>query len=211
MPLRLVIEEKKWIESWARIPAMNCDKVLAMSFFQWFPVWWNNLFLLWKVIFVINLLSPIMFVISIVQKKKKYAILYFVLIINVVFWFVAAPFYRFALAALLLNCSLVISEIHQLKLSNIIIFNWNKKLTYILTIVFASRFFYLAKDNLVNRIIFPVSLESTETKVFNEGGFPILVPKEGDKCFDAPLPCTPYPDKNLILRGNSLEEGFKMK
>jgi hypothetical protein len=37
----------------------------------------------------------------------------------------------------------------------------------------------------------------------------VYVPKEGDRCFDCRIPCTPYPDSTLVLRGYTLESGFQ--
>ena len=36
-----VLDIKRWITSWARIPMKNHDEVLAMPFKEWFSVWWN--------------------------------------------------------------------------------------------------------------------------------------------------------------------------
>jgi len=39
-------------------------------------------------------------------------------------------------------------------------------------------------------------------------GLTIYTPAQGDECWDAPLPCTPYFRPQLRLRGKSLSEGF---
>ncbi len=40
-------------------------------------------------------------------------------------------------------------------------------------------------------------------------GLTVYVPDEGDQCWDAPLPCTPYPKSNLRLRNDGeIESGF---
>jgi len=39
-------------------------------------------------------------------------------------------------------------------------------------------------------------------------GLTIYTPAQGDECWDAPLPCTPYFRPQLKLRGKSLSEGF---
>jgi hypothetical protein len=43
-------------------------------------------------------------------------------------------------------------------------------------------------------------------------GLPVYVPAQGNQCWDAPLPCTPYFDESLRLRNlrndSSLRSGF---
>ncbi len=39
-------------------------------------------------------------------------------------------------------------------------------------------------------------------------GLHLWVPASGDQCWDSPLPCTPYPDPRLRLRGDGLRSGF---
>ncbi len=42
------------------------------------------------------------------------------------------------------------------------------------------------------------------------GTFNLSVPIKDDRCYCRPLPCTPYYNDKLILRGESLQEGFKI-
>jgi hypothetical protein len=39
----------------------------------------------------------------------------------------------------------------------------------------------------------------------------IYVPTTDDRCFDSPLPCTPYLNSDLEMRGKNLEDGFRIK
>ena len=43
-------------------------------------------------------------------------------------------------------------------------------------------------------------------------GLRLYVPQEGDQCWDAPLPCTPYPNADLRLRRQGdLGSGFLLE
>jgi hypothetical protein len=46
-----------------------------------------------------------------------------------------------------------------------------------------------------------------ETK--KASGMNIYVPISGDRCYDHALPCTPYPDSTVVLRGATLQSGFR--
>ena len=35
-------------------------------------------------------------------------------------------------------------------------------------------------------------------------------PADSDRCWDAPLPCTPYKDRELIMLGDEIGSGFKI-
>jgi hypothetical protein len=41
-------------------------------------------------------------------------------------------------------------------------------------------------------------------------GLPVYVPDTGDQCWDAPLPCTPFPGVGFRMRGPTLQHGFTM-
>jgi len=53
-------------------------------------------------------------------------------------------------------------------------------------------------------------IREIETYEFTaDSGLILQVPVEGDECWDAPLPCTPYPNPELQLRqDNDLGSGF---
>jgi hypothetical protein len=40
-------------------------------------------------------------------------------------------------------------------------------------------------------------------------GLQLVVPTDDNRCFDAPLPCTPHPTPHLTARGSSLADGFR--
>jgi hypothetical protein len=46
------------------------------------------------------------------------------------------------------------------------------------------------------------------TRYRTDSGLEVVVPVEDDRCWDAPLPCTPYRRRDLRLRGASMREGF---
>jgi hypothetical protein len=53
----------------------------------------------------------------------------------------------------------------------------------------------------------PVQAESLGTRT-TATGLTLYYPLRTNKCWDAPLPCTPYPSTNLRLRGDGLSSGF---
>jgi len=54
------------------------------------------------------------------------------------------------------------------------------------------------------------ALPEAEVELYHtESGLPLLVTTRDNRCFDAPLPCTPHPTPHLIARGSSLADGFR--
>jgi hypothetical protein len=46
------------------------------------------------------------------------------------------------------------------------------------------------------------------TTYTTQSGLQVHVPVQGNRCWDAPLPCTPHPAPNLRLRSTDLGDGF---
>lgn len=60
-------------------------------------------------------------------------------------------------------------------------------------------------------ILTPAKIEkptNVEFWTYSLKGIEISVPTEGDRCFYQNIPCTPYYDSTLILRGTTLQSGF---
>ena len=76
---------------------------------------------------------------------------------------------------------------------------------------YIKRNFIPVTSNLYNFIL-PNNNSGPSTlkfKTYEINSVTIYVPLEGDRCYDIDFPCTPYPDSTLVLRGNTLRQGFK--
>lgn len=57
VPQSTVVEARNWIYSWARFPGVHQQAVLAMNLKDWFPHWWDSLYVLNKPILLLCALS----------------------------------------------------------------------------------------------------------------------------------------------------------
>jgi hypothetical protein len=57
----------------------------------------------------------------------------------------------------------------------------------------------------------PVPPPSVETRSVALGGLSIRLPVTGEQCWDAPLPCTPRLDPEVVPRGATLAAGFRVR
>ena len=70
---------------------------------------------------------------------------------------------------------------------------------------------YAGRDALAttaSRTIAPAPYPERPLRTLGRGKL-LYAPERGDQCWDAPLPCTPYPDRTIERRGRRLERGFR--
>lgn len=219
IPQSMVINEKNWIESWARIPGRDQAEVLKLSFFEWFPAWWANQSSL-NVSLLLGLLGLTManlgYFIYAFQKKTailslylKFGGSYALLYLATVYWFLSAPDFRFGYGFLVSLLVLLLlpflksfpGQFFKLKVKKPILvvgICWQ-------ILVFCQVFvFRPIQDILV--MPYPATVVSLKTnKVLD---ITIYSPVSGDQCWDSPLPCSPYLNLGLGLRGSDLKSGF---
>ena len=58
-------------------------------------------------------------------------------------------------------------------------------------------------------LIISAPFETAKTTNYNSG-FNYRVPLPGSLCFNAEIPCVPYPLTNVVLRGDDFQHGFKV-
>lgn len=207
-----VINEKGWIESWAKIPKRHYKEVVAMSITEWFPIWYQNKAPLMKYILVLNISSIISIIISYIKKSNIFIFIQVCIIINLIFWFLNAPDPRFVYGFLFFGTACTISIILPW------VKHWSKVNTSICLFLFLAAIYYpiynqketlLTVWNTSHNQLFPTALSTVTTKSIMTD-FTYYKPINGDRCFNTPIPCTPYPNKKLVLRGEDINEGFKI-
>lgn len=222
VPAEKVALERWSLTGWARDPGPEYLQAPALSFSSWFPIWWKHLSMLNSLLFIGGVVSPILlFVAHFTKKAKIFAhILVMILVAwaGIVFWLFLAPDWRFGeiyiiVAAsaflLLLEAFLPKMQFYQL--------NWKFGAVLLCGL-------FLAKHQLIIRFNIqalrhqqniwapiPIALPSSTGFTVNKGAaIEVNVPIIDDRCLNFPLPCTPFPDSCLVLRGNDLRDGFKL-
>lgn len=213
IPLENVIREKCWIESWAKIPGKPYNEVLNLGFTEWIIPWLNSMGRINKLIVSFNILSIITLIIMVFKRDFFLVKIQVIILINLVFWFTSAPDPRFVFGFLFLGFSLMVAYLFKLFENYICI--KKKKYTNILLISSLLIIGYQLKQYPLHTLRFPVmwvisdSYETIDTKDYCTD-FIYRVPVSETSCFNADIPCTPYPLENVVLRGKELKEGFKV-
>ncbi|MDZ7776437.1 MAG: hypothetical protein U5L09_12950 [Bacteroidales bacterium] len=212
IPIEVVENAKNWIQSWARIPKLHYKEVLAMPFQDWFGAWFTGKNIVMKGLLLTNLVSLAVAFVLFLKRKFKPMMIILINVLNLVFWFSSAPDPRFVYGFIIIGFSLTIALLLSLL---------SKKY------YFTRLFLLLIVASLIvgfsnNKGFIKNTLKSEKEYLFPKGfseytvmeklvNFPVYKPVEDNRCFDAPLPCSPNLKKNLFLRGETIESGFYIK
>ncbi|MDI1233338.1 MAG: hypothetical protein PSX81_03540 [bacterium] len=226
VPLSKIIHENESIIGWARNPGKKYIEASHMNLFYWFPEWWYQLKTIYKLLFLSSIAFTLLSIIGQYMKKIKLDFNSFAIIITsffgILFWLMLAPDLRFGKAFLIFA---TLSPLLFLK------FNFKpyaaKFFNPFLTLISIAFLFFVFCANRntdlnflrtvsknPSQLILPKIIESPVTlnfKTINISGINCYMPLEGDRCYNYCIPCTPYFDTALILRGTNLKSGFKHK
>jgi hypothetical protein len=217
IPREAAIDEANWIRSWARAPGIHWNQVLGN--WNWFKPWAYNILKNYFNVTIPLLLtigsSLLIFPLRLVKIRKSQTIQWAILtpsLANLAFWFMTAPDPRFAGASFWIlgagAVALAIDRIKQLKRTTLS--SATLCLSLILCMIpFRHMTLYYGPGEDHG---FHATPRSELTTFVTRSEVLLYTPQEGDQCWDAPLPCTPYPNADLRLRrqGN-LGSGFLLE
>lgn len=217
VPSKEVSIEENVTYAWARIPRKPYMEVINMSFGDWIPIWFKAKINTVKYLIYLVLISPLIVLVSSFRHRQreqiKVVFAWFVTVIGLMFNFFTAPDPRFSYSFLILTAFLPFF---------LFSFSFRKKqiqyYSSILTACVMIYFISLQSNNLKNENIFTkphshyidFSSHNIVFDIYNLDHIKLYTPIGTDKCFDCCIPCTPYLKEGLQLRGNSLQDGFKI-
>ncbi|WP_036043767.1 LIC_10190 family membrane protein [Leptospira alstonii] len=221
-----VISEKLAITGWARNPGEGYIEASRMNFWEWFPIWWRNRSIFSRLIFFVSFLFPVLALILTIFKKIKINFQTFLILstssVGIIFWIFLAPDPRFGKAFLgvaaisplfYLDFRIKFHWINRLKRPSKVIFIFC--LIIILVSLLNHRTYNRLKRFVEENSAFFVRPRKIEIppnlgfKTINVKDLEVFIPAEGDRCFDHKIPCMPYKNETLTLRGKTLQTGFK--
>lgn len=214
-------EENNWIRSFARLPGRHYSEVLSLSIHDWFPIWFKTKAVVQQLSFVAASLSPVAvglglgFNASHMRRRKPLILLWLISFLGFAFWFLTAPEFRFVYGflpwcillpiRLFLKETAVTSKFFNYSVLTLLALFWVKTLRD--PIELAGRTGYPAKVWLV-----PENYIRVETVLRSASNLNVFVPKSEDQCcWYEDLPCTPYFNDKLELRGKEISDGFRVK
>jgi hypothetical protein len=208
-----------WVRSWARKPYADPSEVLGN--WNWLGPWMS---LMAKRYFEIItplalmcagcLFSLFYRIRTSLKWQWRMSIWLFLIppIVSLVFWFLLAPDLRYASAFFWIlgagAAALVANELRKSK--GMVVSITAVVLAALLTLIphYQTKYWFIPPG--LNQGFHPTPRAHLKAFVTNSG-LVIYVPQVGNQCWDAPLPCTPYPKKNLsLIKSEDLGGGFKL-
>ena len=213
IPFENVQSMKLEIEGWAKISTIPYPDVVKMGIGDWIVPWFKSLGFNDKLIVTGNFISIILFIAMLFKRDLFLAKVQLVLILNLVFWLFMAPDIRFAYGFLFTGFSLAVAYI--IKLFEDASFKPVLKLVtpalICVLILGAGRRIEAPADTLIHPSLWvvPAPFGSVETEVYATY-FEYRVPVERGGCLDTEIPCVPFPFDNILMRGNDIQDGFRV-
>ncbi|MCL4502850.1 MAG: hypothetical protein M1438_13540 [Deltaproteobacteria bacterium] len=226
MPAEQVIQEQLWIKSWARLPLLPPEQVL--NNWHWFFPWLKRM-VSGRFPLILTICPILLGIIAlpILLRRNKFqderlsnllSYITFILpsIISIICWFVTAPEPRFSGASFWYfgagTMAVACQRLQPYKCKKLIHLYLLISLTFILLLSFYYFLLPKKKRGTSSSVEGYYLIPKIELRTFvTRSGLQVYVPKDGDRCWDAPLPCTPYPNGNLSLReSGNISKGFKI-
>lgn len=211
VPRVKVVDEANWVYSWARQPGRHWSHVLGS--WEWFRPWTiliseDKEGVVYPLVVAVVFCIITMMLVFVYKKKARvrwsnYAILIPV-VFGLVYWFFTAPDPRFvgalfwclSLSSALLFLSSIQSLLKKRSFAGVLCVVFIVTNLYFMEFVVTKRYKIKAVSSSGWHSIKTVPLVRKETS----SGLVVFTPEQGDQCWDAPLPCTPYFNSILRLR-----------
>jgi hypothetical protein len=216
IPEHLVADEVNAIGAWARLPYHPWREVI--SSWNWFPQWLFRITDRPDTVAAFGLMTVALIYFVLARKAfprrtnsaiGSISVILSIGLCSLVFWFLSAPDPRFLGAVLWIVLLGVVGLVfdgvlleEQIRLSKILLL-----LSWIAVVLCFARN-GLALTYSTNGKLAESMTKPDLKRGITGSGLTIYTPAQGDECWDAPLPCTPYFRPQLRLRGKSLSEGF---
>jgi hypothetical protein len=212
--------EKNYITAYARIPVAHepakIDEVIAMPMKKWLPLWWQNLGIAEKIVFVILLVSLLITIVRVMKIARSHLaskIALLTALAGLIFWFVNAPDPRFGFGFIIPFIAIVFTPSFTNAVANRI----SRKMmavpvllcTLLLSGYTAYRLLYFSSSR---QFIKPIGIVKKASSSFQCGDILFYKPEDNQSCGDLPVPCF-YNDScgQIELRGSSVTDGFRAK
>jgi hypothetical protein len=227
IPYRDVLNEKISVTGWARIRGeQNYVKAYFMSLSEWFPVWYKEYFklsLFEAVLTILGFLVPVVgFTGMLFGRIRPRPILVAVLATcaaGMLSWFWQAPTFRFGVGVISISAISFLLFFIPVPQSGLDFRGGMKPLQWVVAILTVLLMLWNKASLGVGEFAKPIGWErllkprlwnvQKTIEVKTAVNFEYSLPTQNDFCYDLDIPCTPYSDSTLALRGESLREGFR--
>jgi hypothetical protein len=224
VPFTIALNEKYSVTGFARSPGPGWSDAARMNIIQWFPAWWHGTAIKYKLLISISVISPVTclmtgLIAGKVKSNISVSVAIFTSLCGVIFWLFMAPDIRFGEGFIIFAA---FSPFLLTGFRTDFLLKYARYPLFLVMLFFIFMTFvkkstgfgirHIASD-CYNYRIKPGLEEIPAGEIIKKvhiNGIDIYTPVISDKCYDHELPCTPYPDKNLVMRGSGFTAGFRL-
>jgi hypothetical protein len=194
-----------------------------MSPWEWIPKWFGWVYYRYLIVIVATFLATAAYVPLTVLRARTWRlrpatrdvltrdVLYLIACIGVIYWFAFAPDPRFGWGFIFVAFVIPLVPIAQWLFTR---FESASRLAILALVLFyiVSNAYLSARSvpKTFHIVLSPVSYPREELSSKRIGKITIFSPSGTDRCWDAPLPCTPILNGRLRARGDDLQSGFRI-
>lgn len=197
--------DKLVLKSWGKIANQDVFITAKLNLGEWLPVWFNKLDLFNKSL-ALTFVSfiPILFLGFLKDRKNVWPS--FVALLAFILLFLNGPHVRFLFGYMVVIISFSIAAFHER-------FKFNIQRKYFLAVVFAFSILLIYKNQKQNKLlssfIKPIDYpkEILNEKLIN--GEKFFIAPSNNQCWDC-FPCSYYFINNVAMRGNKINDGFRI-
>jgi len=228
IPPQAAHDEAEWITSWARISRQDKDIVLAMPVTQWGPEWFDALTVNRQIIFQVESVAPFAFGLTALAAftffRRKAGTwfqpialtwpIWLVTYVGILFWFFSVPRFRFGNGVLIAALALIV--LCGTGLFRAVLKPFTRFAPHAAAILISVYFGFVLitsadPKTLPSRILLPADYVNMPTEPCEFGNFSTACSSQYQLCGYNPFPCTWQGIPNVVLRGNSFSDGFKIR
>lgn len=209
---------------------ISWDVLYAQKIWEWLPVWFGEISLIWRCVFILSVFFIVLFSIIFIRSiiNKTFEIFVFlpgiISVCGYFYWLFSAPSIRFGGIIMgiisVITISLVLERFDLIKLKRIcaVFFTF----VFICTLIFVAIKCFNRKNGIVSylrneiSLVFPKAypkLEVSPFEIYSKEGDTVTayVPKEGGHCDPYSFPVTNSSEYigHLELRGKTIKSGFR--
>ncbi len=213
VPLEAVAAERDAIIAWGRLPGLPIEQTAALPFQAWVKPWFADLSTGQQAMVAAGFIAPLPIAVHALRRPVRWDSLLVaaILFAGLLYWLLTAPVIRFGygyilgLVALAAACGIdfLAEKSTPVRLH----------LPVMLGVLVAAYLVIFLVQSFDRRVlsdftVLPAPYPHLPTAPCQIANTTIFIGQEYQQCWDAPIPCAPYCNPNLALRGNTLAEGF---
>lgn len=221
IPEKVVVDTADWIRSWAQFPQGDKDVILKMTLSEWLPAWFREQADIDRLILLSTLGGVVLHGVGLLVERlsgNRSKDFFQSILITVVaftgglFWVLQAPAIRFGYGFLgflvVFPVSLVAAKIVRMIPGQAR--HWTLWLLVLALIAYQVPNLYASRSILAKYLLEPEPYPTPSFSSIQANGFILQSPDQNSQCWYIPLPCAPWYDGAIELRGNNLGDGFRI-